>query len=133
MKIRNNKTGKMEDKRLPKAFKNKWIKALRSGQYKQGNGFLKYKSDELAHPFKYCCLGVAGELCGVKGLANCKSEDVLIGGKNGLRNMSFVPEIIKGSSSSSILTGNPIVNRLVALNDGGKSFKHIATWIEKNL
>jgi hypothetical protein len=132
MKIKNNKTGKMEDKRLPKAFKNKWIKALRSGQYKQVSGFLKKRNEyELSSPFSYCCLGVAGELCGVKGLTNCKNEDVLIGGKNGLKNMSLVPDLIKGSSSS--LSGNPVVKKLVDMNDSGKSFKVIAKWIEKNL
>ena len=39
----------------PKEFRQKWVEALRSGIYKQGQDFLK-KDD------KYCCLGVVCEL-----------------------------------------------------------------------
>ena len=38
-------------------FKDKWLVALRSGDYKQGIGYLR-KGD------KYCCLGVAAEISG---------------------------------------------------------------------
>lgn len=37
---------------MPKAVKDKWLKALRSGKYKQGQGMLR--DDEGG----YCCLGV---------------------------------------------------------------------------
>lgn len=37
---------------LPKEIKQKWLDALRSGQYEQGHG--KLKTDD----GKYCCLGV---------------------------------------------------------------------------
>ena len=36
---------------MNKKVKQKWIKALRSGKYKQGRGYLRYND-------KYCCLGV---------------------------------------------------------------------------
>lgn len=39
-------------------LKAKWVKALCSGKYKQGKGYLKRKG-------RYCCLGVLGELCGI--------------------------------------------------------------------
>lgn len=35
-----------------------WVKALRSGQYKQGRGYLRSYRDQ------YCCLGVACDLSG---------------------------------------------------------------------
>lgn len=38
---------------------DKWIEALRSGQYKQGKGYLK-KGD------CHCCLGVLCEVAGIK-------------------------------------------------------------------
>lgn len=47
-----------DPKRLPKLkakYKKKWLKALRSGKYEQGEGVLLYHG-------KYCCLGV---LCDV--------------------------------------------------------------------
>jgi hypothetical protein len=39
----------------------KWVAALRSGKYKQGRKFLRYKDE-------YCCLGVACELAITDGL-----------------------------------------------------------------
>lgn len=47
-----------DPKRLPKLkkkYKKRWLKALRSGKYEQGDGTLLYNN-------KYCCLGV---LCDV--------------------------------------------------------------------
>ena len=38
-------------------FKDKWLVALRSGDYKQGKDYLR-RNDE------YCCLGVAAEISG---------------------------------------------------------------------
>lgn len=40
-----------------------WIKALRSGNYKQGNGYLKHGKD---NDIYHCCLGVAIEIQGIK-------------------------------------------------------------------
>lgn len=50
--------------RLPKAFTLKWIEALRSGKYTQGNEYLceEYRIDENTMGCHHCCLGVAVEL-----------------------------------------------------------------------
>ena len=57
--------------KLPKEFAEKWITALRSGEYKQGVGLLKcidYTEDfpnrEIPGSETYCCLGIAGKICG---------------------------------------------------------------------
>lgn len=50
----------MKRYRLPKEFTEKWLKALRSGKYEQGT-FKLYKEEDNS----YCCLGVAGNICGV--------------------------------------------------------------------
>lgn len=47
--------------KLKKSDKKKWVKALRSGEYIQGNGTLFYDD-------KYCCLGVAEKVCHFKRL-----------------------------------------------------------------
>lgn len=41
----------------PKEARAEWVKALRSGKYKQAEGQLRYRSITGGH--KYCCLGVA--------------------------------------------------------------------------
>ena len=46
-----------------------WVSALRSGQYKQGRGYLRSKNNE------YCCLGVACELAGVEAVLSLRDRD----------------------------------------------------------
>lgn len=57
----------MENK-FPKVFKRKWIKALRSGEFKQGEGSLKIMVED--NGYQYCCLGVAAEVAGCTGITN---------------------------------------------------------------
>jgi hypothetical protein len=47
-----NKTKKAFE--MPKEFLEKWLKALRSGEYKQGEDLLYNPKEQ-----SYCCLGVA--------------------------------------------------------------------------
>jgi len=46
---------------MKKDIKEKWVSALRSGQYKQGTGYL-IKSANAGGQCKYCCLGVLCDL-----------------------------------------------------------------------
>ena len=73
-----------ETYKLPKAFKTKWIKALRSGKYKQGRLRLYNPKEDT-----YCCLGVAGKICGVDRLNINQYLDYLEDNKN-------LPNAIKG-------------------------------------
>ena len=52
---------KTKQYRLPREFAEKWIKSLRSGDYKQGRGGLYNESKN-----NYCCLGVACSMLGVE-------------------------------------------------------------------
>lgn len=97
--------------KLPKAFKKKWLKALRSGKYKQGQGLLKEHGE-------YCCLGVACVVAGRKRLANLGMIP-----DSEMR----VPKFLRGTEAK-------VPNKLITLNDDKRwDFKKIATWIEKNL
>lgn len=103
----------MKDK-LPKRFKTKWLKALRSGEYKQGRG-------QLCIQDRYCCLGVACVIAG----HDMKDESLIpIAYDN-------VPILLREHST--------FIAQLTAMNDGvrgykrPRSFKQIANWIEKNL
>jgi len=115
------------DMKLPPKFKAKWLKALRSGEYKQTNGTL-YDNG------KHCCLGVACEVVGYN-----KPVGATIGSQ-----YNKVPPILRNDGELDY-----VVDALVALNDGmlssqnpylkhrttrsKRSFKQIANFIEKNL
>jgi hypothetical protein len=100
-------------------IKAKWIYALLSGEYQQGQQFLKLHG-------KFCCLGV---LCDIhsKETGNEWVEHCYF--KYG----SSLPEIVM--SWSGLEQNIPIVNEksLAELNDSGSTFLEIANLIEKKL
>lgn len=109
----------METKKytLPKDFAEKWVKALRSGEYKQGRGHLfQYET--------YCCLGVACHIAGV-------SEQLMIENNDDILTAAcfFDTEIPKQLKSNA-----DFCNLLVRLNDTTrKPFPEIADWLEQNV
>ena len=115
----------MKTKKLPKVFKAKWITALRSNEFKQGDCQLYNKNNDT-----YCCLGVACHIAG-------HEESLkMYGGSSYITAFSAknVPAILNKDADDYI------VCRLSEMNDGTgqyskkpKSFKQIANWREKNL
>lgn len=115
-----NLNKKMETKkyRLPKEFTEKWLKALRSGEYKQGEAKLFNKRND-----SYCCLGVA---CSVAKINPQKFVDW------GWIHFSFAneempTELVEEKKSDGL------PDELSRMNDQGKSFIEIADWIQKNV
>lgn len=119
----------LEGKKLDPDFKVKWLAALRSGKYKQGQRELYNKILN-----QFCCLGVGGDVCGIP------LEDM--DGKNSFNKDVFYPEIIR--DVPELLTGfatiadrgNPLIYQLTVMNDSTterKTFAEIADWIEANL
>jgi hypothetical protein len=103
--------------KLPEDFKQRWIAALRSGEYKQGADIMYNKRTDC-----YCCLGVASAICGV-------SKELMEVGY-------FYPTTtnVPKEFPSLILTNTKIRDRLITMNDTDeKSFSEIADWIEANL
>jgi hypothetical protein len=49
-------------KKMDRALKKKWIKALRSGDYEQGKSGFLLREDDLGT--YYCCIGVLGHIQG---------------------------------------------------------------------
>jgi hypothetical protein len=119
----------MKDFRLPKEFAEKWLKALRSGDYEQGtNALYKEKTNG------YCCLGVA---CRIEyPLHYLLGSDGRYAGviEKSLHQLKFnLKKIPKELIGGNLIT-NRLVNRLTRLNDDDKSsFKEIADWIEDNV
>lgn len=113
---------------LPKEFAEKWINALRSGNYKQGKSYLySYVSNGITGEDRYCCLGVA---CTLNNIPKSDLRCEFIG------QSFFMPVELKGDGSY-----NNLVRALTDLNDGthsndhrdSKSFNEIASWIEQNV
>lgn len=112
-------------------IKAKWLTALRSGKYQQGQNFLQ-RDD------KFCCLGV---LCEVMGLEATKSfENIYEYGSNGSMSYLFPvddehPE--RSCKSIPIAYANKIglhgalKRDLIRMNDHGRSFSEIADKIER--
>lgn len=121
--------------KLPKKIKRKWLRALRSGTYKQAKGTL-YRPESAG----FCCLGV---------LQHCVSGgsvEVEEGSDDDFRESpSFEwykqQGIEVGASGRTVDDAHETA--LMKMNDGGfdwqgkkigpKRFKRIADWIEKNI
>src|ERR1044072_871955 len=55
--------------KLPKEIKEKWLKALRGGRYRQGTGQLKNEMNG-----SYCCLGVLCQVVNPKFLSRYEGD-----------------------------------------------------------
>lgn len=106
--------------KLPKAFKRKWIAALRSGKFIKGTGQLKTYDAE-KRKTQYCCLGVACEIVGAR-IYRPSGSYIDSGNVKGIKK---IPTILHGD--------NDVTSSLAFKNDHGYSFKKIANWIEKHL
>ena len=119
---------------MDKELKKRWLTALRSGEYKQGQGWLCTTSEKGAA--EYCCLGVLSELVYGKdaweqlfgnthltmplsGAALPLHKDMKRWGVFDKNGESSLPGMNDGSSME--FSGNP------------QTFEQIADWIEKNL
>lgn len=134
---------------MKKEVAKKWIKALRSGKYKQGKGYLK-KFNDKGEP-RHCCLGVLCELYNDTMKKNHKKTletrritkyDSLDGDQEVVIFNGFDTLLpIKVRRWADIKDGLGLFNFnaetetecLADLNDRGKKFKTIADIIEKNI
>lgn len=105
-------------------LKTKWIRALRSGKYKQGRGRLRTQKSSM------CCLGVLCDITDPKGW-----------NRTG-RTWSYGPAdtMITRSMMDQLGIDGGVCSRLACMNDGDKeervkrhSFAQIADWIKANL
>ena len=128
---------------MKKDIATRWIKALRSGKYKQGNGTL---CEVTTKGTKHCCLGVLIDMY----QQECKQKkkkaltvkrihddgDGSIVAYGSTRETDVLPVAVKkwagmrsrnGDLETDIYCGMD----LVSMNDDGDSFKKIASVIEK--
>lgn len=126
----------------------RWVKALRSGKFKQAQGTLvSFKEDEDGELMKdrngdliksgHCCLGVLCEVSKVP-LDAFQSFSSLEGGLNKACGIdSHEGEVVNDDGIAKLMeirVGNTVkeYGSLADANDSGVSFRCIASWIEKN-
>ena len=110
---------------MKKVIADKWVKALRSKKYKQGEGQLRTGKNE------FCCLGV---LCNLHAqehpkFAATQTDAGLYDDQN-----SFPSKLVQKWAGLKNSCGdfNSPDGSLVDMNDGGNNFLEIAEVIEKN-
>lgn len=107
-------------KRQQKAHRKAWVKALRSGKYKQTKGRLRSVDDG-----GMCCLGVG---CDISKLGKWSGDSYLVGkGGAGKIVLDFAVQEWLGLSSTA---GDYKGGHLDGLNDSGVPFDKIADIIE---
>jgi hypothetical protein len=115
-------------------LKQKWIAALRSGEYKQGKGVLRTTED------RFCCLGVLCNLIAPDGWGETKVVETAIGNIDAQRRARKFQSA--GSSSffdvprdlaKEVGLEPAHMDHLVGLNDSGKRFPTIAKYIEEKV
>ena len=114
---------------MDKALKNKWIKALRSGKYRQGTGRLKLM-------YRYCCLGVLADIQGAtwcNDYTSLANVPCLLNGKVIERIGDEYGQYLKPKFAGGLSKRQQ--TKLSDMNDGDEgrsySFKEIADYIEK--
>lgn len=100
----------MKNYKLPKEFAQKWVNALRSGEYKQTQKCFTKGQD------CFCALGLGYFILG------CEPKKNKQGGWNLLGIHNDQMEIL-----------NPLFDEITTINDSGKSFLEAANWIEANV
>lgn len=132
--------------KLPKDFKDQWVSALRSGKYQQGKGYLRLTDN------RFCCLGVACDLLGVKWnkIEITPNEETTVttyedfyetdsaGSEELPRRADLPDEIWKALTSKMPMEGDYVGNNswmdfLAKKNDAGWTFEQLADVIEREL
>ena len=101
-------------------IKQAWLTALRSGNYQQGQGYLR-QGDQ------YCCLGV---LCDLYGKAVGPEWEAVSQGHHYMHEAhTTLP--MKVQEWAGLMSPNPL--DLAAMNDTGSTFEKLANIIEEGL
>lgn len=113
--------------KFPKKLRSKWLKALRSNNYMQGDGLLRNPCDE-----SYCCLGVLAKEAGID-----DSELDNIGDFTG-REFKFdlitkIPKsLVQYNIKKKTRKNTKFCDILISMNDDGDdTFNEIADYIEQ--
>lgn len=116
-------------RKMDPVVKQKWLEALRNGEYAQGKQRLNRNNE-------FCCLGVLCDLYGKEKETNWwrPEERQNDGTLSFLNEMVYIPkEVMEWAKLSNAYGMINEVADLAAMNDGGNTFEEIATVIEEHL
>jgi len=100
---------------MKKELKQEWLDALRSGDFQQETGSLKYFGDTDCGS-RYCCLGVLLEIEQLDGVAK--------------HDFNFGDEELTSEELVRVGLDCEIHDEAIKRNDSGQSFEEIADWLE---
>ena len=100
-------------------LKAKWVAALRSGEYKQGQHVLRNSLDH------FCCLGVLADIHSPDKWSLDKSTD-------NYKHDGYWEAFPRTLEDAGIIASSAM-NYLSEMNDSGRTFAEIADYIEANL
>ena len=103
----------MKYEKMESDLKNKWLAALRSGNYRQGQCNLRTGDYEGEGPLYHCCLGVLADVVDPLGWT-CDDSWRFEWGTPGI-------------------LSEHLETKISVMNDRGATFEQIADWIENNL
>jgi len=109
---------------MKEVIKNKWVKALRSGDYKQSQ-------DQLKDSVGFCCLGVLCDLAPRK-VGEWEGDGTIFNGNECDLSESVMKWSGVCSADGDLPKKRSGIASLANLNDSGRSFKQIANVIEKH-
>lgn len=110
---------------MNKIYKKEWIRALKSGKYKQGRQRLKIIHKDKSN--SYCCLGILCNIIAKKGLGKWEK-------RNFIYNDDIFETELEGDLMDEVELHGIEQDHLIKMNDQDKSsFKKIADYIDKNL
>lgn len=107
-------------------IKEKWVSALRSGEYTQGRNRLRDNNS-------FCCLGVLCDLAAEENVGTWNELDQFcIDDKYFTSAVLFPPEAVTQNWAGFSNSDMELVSYLAENNDQGFSFTTIAEYIEEN-
>lgn len=112
-------------------IKARWIAALRSGEYKQGQNKLSIR--EPGGTTTYCCLGVLCDLAAKEGIGGWVGDKPLDFEAGGVGSTYSPPSAVTEWAGLSHRAPNEEYLELSTRNDDGRSFPELADYIEEHL
>ncbi len=115
---------------------DEWIAALRSGEYLQGTGQLKFSKKSTT---SHCCLGVLCEIQAKRGIGVLEASTILPWEVNFINRSTeeswdFTDNIPVSEVTNSVFLEGNEVSVLWKMNDiKGKTFLEIAEYLEKEI